>query len=51
MLRTHRDALETVTRQLLERETLSGEEIEQIVAAHPPAPGSGSAAQRETVRA
>lgn len=49
MLRSHRDALVTVTQQLLENETLTGDELDAIVAAHPPA--SGSAAQREAVRA
>lgn len=50
-LRAHRGALEATTRQLLEQETLSGQELEDIVVAHPPAPGSGSAPQREAVRA
>ncbi len=49
MLRSHRDALETATQQLLETETVTGEELDAIVAAHPPAPES--AAEREAVRA
>jgi ATP-dependent Zn protease len=51
MLRAHRDALEVATTQLLERESLTGQELEDLVAAHPPAPGSGAAPQREAVRA
>lgn len=51
MLRAHRDALEVATRQLLDNESLTGQELEDLVAAHPPAPGSGSAPQREAVRA
>ena len=47
MLRAHRDALEVATTQLLEHESLTGQELEDLVAAHPPAPGSGSAPQRE----
>jgi hypothetical protein len=51
MLRAHRDALEVATTQLLENESLTGQELEDLVAAHPPTPGSGSAPQREAVRA
>ena len=51
MLRAHRDALEVATRQLLENESLTGQELEDLVAAHPPTPGSGAAPQREAVRA
>lgn len=49
MLRSHRDALETATQQLLENETITGEELDAIVAAHPPTPES--AEEREAVRA
>ena len=36
LLRTHRAALDEVARQLQERETISGEEIQQIVAEEQP---------------